>query len=165
MISIKFGAKIPLELTLNTEETDKYILASLINLQTGGLIQENIILTHLLNGTYSNFEVSMPSISFVKVVAFVFENDEVTPSYTTPQKYEDVFALDLSSCNSNKLVGKIYKNPFVGKLNNVNKLSGKITELEKFVGKISDSKLTGKIKHIEKLIGKFASELNHVLRR
>ena len=154
MNNINFGAKIPLELALNTEESDKYIVASLVDLQTGDLIQDDIVLNHLSNGVYSNFDISMPSVLFIKAIALVFENDEITPSYTTPQKYEQVFSLNVSKSDGKTLIGKIIKNPLIGKIKSIEKLNGKIKSIQVLSGKINDLKLIGKIKPIEKLIGK-----------
>lgn len=124
MIEIKFGAKIPLEITLNTSEADKYVKAKLINLKTGDLIQDDIILAHLSNGLYSNFAISMPAIPFVKVLIFIFENDETTLSLTTPQKYEDIFALDVSLSGGGRLKGKISESILVGKLKPIEEIKG-----------------------------------------
>ncbi len=125
MDKIKFDAKIPIEVVLNTDEQDKYIVAELRDLKTGGLIQDDIILVYT-NGTYINFENSMPAISFVKAVAFVFENDEITPSFTTPQKYEKTFALDISDSGNKKLEGEIVNNLLFGEVKEIEQLEGEI---------------------------------------
>lgn len=130
MLKVEFGKKIPLQLTLNTEEATKHIVASLINIDTGAVIQAGIILANVLDGTYANLDIVMPGVPNIKAIAFVFEADTVTPSLTTPQKFTELIQLDLGRNNIGFLLN--------GSIKKVDKLVGSIKESVTLIGTLRD---------------------------
>jgi hypothetical protein len=76
---LRVGSKIPLNLTLGSGQTDKFVTVSLFNQDTGQLIQDEIVLSHVALGYYRNNDIIMPPVRNVIAVAEIYESDQVTP--------------------------------------------------------------------------------------